>query len=277
MSNIKRLTESDLEKIIKKVIQEQSIKYGMKDSAGSTKIKNLQQKLDLKSASGKKMTTGYFGNLTASALLQKVPRLYKNKETVIDDRLYQQIMSSLPEPPRNQERRQQGQDVTVTNTKVGLNFNALWNNFPKGAAADQIFPGIFPELYKDMPESFKNACATRLSLALNNLGVKPIAQYKTMSDWSYQGVNYKKGLPITVRAKDTPNYLNSVFGPPSFKGPNTPENVDKYIKGKNAIFVITNVPRWSATGHVDVVNSKMQCGHACYLGEVGGILQAWYV
>lgn len=178
------------------------------------------------------------------------------------------------------------------NVVTSINFNNLWNNFPKNSKVSEIFPIIFPKEYEKYPESFGNACATRLSLALNKLGIKPTEQFKTQQVLEYDGVSYPKGLPITTMAKDTPEYLKNKFGQPSFKGENTQENIDKYLRGKNGIFTITNVPGWSASGHADIffdenVNSllsnisgynspRFNCGHSCHFGE-GGTIQVWFV
>ena len=165
------------------------------------------------------------------------------------------------------------------NLITSFKFNNLWQNFPKNSSANQIFPVIFPTPYKQFPDSFSNACATRLSLALNNLGVKPPLQFKTENPFTWQGVTYGKGLPITVRAKDTPTYLKNKFGKPSFVGENTMDNVNQHLKGKKGIFTITNVPGWTATGHADIFfndSNGFTCGHGCHFGA-GGTLQAWFV
>jgi hypothetical protein len=177
------------------------------------------------------------------------------------------------------------------NVVTSINFNNLWNNFPKNSSAYEIFPIIFPKEYEEFPEGFGNACATRLSLALNKLGIKPLEQFKTQQVFEYDGVSYPKGLPITTMAKDTPGYLKNKIGPPSFEGENTQENIDKYLKGKKGIFTITNVPGWSASGHADIFydenmnrvpglpgynSPRFNCGHSCSFGE-GGTIQAWFV
>jgi len=280
MKKIVKLSESDLEKLVSKVLIEaiggEPIKFGMKDEGGSTKIMDLQKSLKIKSPkTGGFISTGFFGELTAAALLSKVPDLYKGKNDVIDDNKYNKILAKLktqPEPVKD--------DSDKTNNVISsINFGSLWQNFPKNSSANQVFPIIFPTAYKQFPDSFSNLCATRLSLALNNVGVRPIAQFQTEKDLNWNGVTYKKGIPITVRAKSTPAYLKNKFGEPSITFDNTMENVDKYLKGKKGIFVITGVPGWSATGHADIFfndRNGFTCGHSCHFGE-GGKIQVWYV
>jgi hypothetical protein len=219
--------------------------------------------------------------LTEYDLSNLVRKVLKESET------RKQYLSEEPSKPGTPVPLKKPQNIVTS-----INFNSLWSNFPKNSSAYEIFPIIFPKEYEKFPDSFGNACATRLSLALNKLGVKPLEQFKTQQVFEYDGVSYPKGLPITTMAKDSPEYLKNKFGPPSFDGENTQENIDKELKGKKGIFVITNIPGWSASGHADIfydanVNSllsgisgyntpKFNCGHSCYFGE-GGKIQAWFV
>jgi len=276
------IMNSNISKLIKKILSEDAresvIKFGMKDKAGNTKIADLQRALKIKSArTNKFIVTGFFGDLTNDTLLQKVPDLYSGKNDVINDDKYNRIIAklkTLPDSPNERNDR-----TGNTNYISSINFNSLWKNFPKGSQAGEIFPIIFPTAYAQYPDSFANLCATRLSLALNNVGIKPTPQFKTEKDLNWGGVTYKKGQPITVRAKSTPQYLKNYFGNPSVTFENTEENAKKYLKGKKGIFVITGVPGWTATGHADIFfdnNNTFECGHSCYFGS-GGKLQAWFI
>jgi hypothetical protein len=165
------------------------------------------------------------------------------------------------------------------NMITSISFDDLWNNFPKNSTPYDIFPIIFPNEYQKSPGSFMNACATRLSLALNKVGVKPTLQFKTQQDLKYDGITYPKGIPITTSAIKTPPYLTSNFGEPSFVGENTMENINKYLKGQKGIFTITGVPGWRASGHADIFindNGEFKCGASCNFGS-GGTIQAWFV
>jgi hypothetical protein len=164
----------------------------------------------------------------------------------------------------------------ITEGVTGLDFSSLWNNFPKNSSAYEIFPNIIPKVFNSSPDSFQNACATRLSLALNNIGKRPYAHFITEKDWTYDGVLYPKGKPITTAAKNTPPYLTGLFGRPTYTFENTQENIQKYITGKDVVFVITNVPGWSASGHVDIHRKDGKCGQACHFDE-GGTMQAWVI
>lgn len=163
----------------------------------------------------------------------------------------------------------------LTESISSIDFNTLWQNFPGDASAEDIFPKILPKTYEKNPESFSNACATRMSLALNNVGIKPTTQYKTEKEFVWNGVKYQKGIPLTVRATSMKDYLTSKLGSPTFTMSNDDENeVKKKLAGRNAVFVITNVPGWSATGHVDIAASaggKTRCGNFCHFGEGGKI------
>lgn len=164
-----------------------------------------------------------------------------------------------------------------------FSFDSLWNNFPKDSSARDIYPVIFPKEYEKDPGTFGNACATRLSLTLNNLGLKPPRDWQTQQDFTWDGVTYKKGSHVVAAALRTPGYLKSLLGTPTFEGENTIENVKKHIYGKKAIFVLTKVPTFqTAKGHVDVVDytkkspvcaSKLN-ESSCYFGE-GGNLYVW--
>jgi hypothetical protein len=219
--------------------------------------------------------------LTEYDLSNLVRKVLKESET------RKQYLSEEPSKPGTPVPLKKPQNIVTS-----INFNNLWNNFPKNSSAYEIFPIIFPKEYEKFPEAFGNACATRLSLALNKLGIKPPGKFQTQQELEYDGVSYPKGLPITTAAKDSPEYLETKFGQPSFKGENTQENIDKYLRGKKGIFTITNVPGWSASGHADIfydanVNSllsgvsgyntpKFNCGHSCHFGD-GGTIQAWFV
>jgi hypothetical protein len=289
------MTNSQISKLIKKVLLEQVggtvIKFGMTDKGGSTKIRDLQKALKIKSPkTGGLISTGFFGGLTNAELLSKVPDLYNGKNDVIDDIKYNQILSKLKSQPETvvpkKKKPQQSNDVISSNNVISsINYNNLLRNFPKDSLASDIFPIIFPTAYKQFPKSFGNLCATRLSLALNNMGIRPPSQFETEKDLNWKGVTYKKGLPITVRAKDTPNYLKSKFGEPSLIMNNTLENTNKYLYGKKGIFVLTNVPGWTATGHADIFSSyfnglngekNFSCGKDCHFGE-GGKMQVWFI
>jgi hypothetical protein len=55
------------------------------------------------------------------------------------------------------------------------------------------------------------------------------------------------------------------------------ENVNKYLKGKNGILALSNVPGWGTVGHVDVFNSQFKCaGGDCHFGR-GGDLSIWVI
>jgi murein DD-endopeptidase MepM/ murein hydrolase activator NlpD len=260
-----KLTESDLSNLVRKVLKEsetkkhflseESLEYVVRSGDSLSKIaaKNNTTVSDIASANN-------ISNINAISVGQRL-KIPKGKSTP----------SPKPSP-----------SPTVPSDKnviTSIKFGNLWQNFPKNSQAKQIFPIIFPTPYKMFPDSFSNACATRLSLALNNLGIKPTSQFKTENELKYGGVSYPKGLPITVRAKDTPNYLKDKFGPPSFKGENTQENINKFLKGKKGIFTLTNVPGWSATGHADIFfdnKGQFSCGASCYFGA-GGTIQAWFI
>lgn len=276
------LKEDDIIKLVNNLISEQTsqIKYGMKDTDRNGKISNLQKLLNLKTSSGNPIVTGYFGDMTAKGLMTKVPDIYKSKNDVIDNNKYNQIVSKL----RQQSTQTKTNSTPTIKPKLtnniikSIKFSNLWNNFPKNSYGTDIFPKILPKQYKIAPKEFGNACATRLSLALNNLGIKPDSQFRTDNEFTWNGIKYKKGIPLTVTASATPKYLIRYFGQPSYDGPNNWDYINKYIKGKKAIFVLTKVPGWRATGHADILDSTKNfvCGSSCHFGE-GGRLQAWFL
>jgi LysM repeat protein len=181
---------------------------------------------------------------------------------------------SLNPKPEEKEKEQNTNKIIKS-----ISYDNLYNNFPKNSSAKDIFPVIFPKEYKERPHEFQNACATRLSLALNKVGVKPDSKFKTQQPLVYNGIKYDKGLPITASAVQTPPYLKRALGPPSFSGANKMDVLEKNLKGKKGIFVITKVPGWEASGHADIFSAEsgnFKCGYSCHFGQ-GGIIQAWFV
>lgn len=170
----------------------------------------------------------------------------------------------------------------ILNESTSIPFNSILSNFPDSLHGPDFFSKVLPKEYEEDSSKFFNACATRLSFALNNSGIKPnpIA-FRTQADYSDsvgpngKQLTLKKGSPLITSAVDMKKFLETTFGKPTktIKNDNK-ENVLKELGNMKGIFAITNVPNWTASGHVDVYRGNGMCGNKCNFGR-GGILYFW--
>lgn len=164
-----------------------------------------------------------------------------------------------------------------------LPFETISDNFPDNLDGTDFFSKVIPKIYEKAPDKFVNACASRLSLALNNAGYKPSpVAFRTQFDYTADGQNFKpvtypKGSSLVTSAVYMRDYLKSQFGKPTILMPNDDaQKVMDAIDGTKGMFVITNVPGWGASGHADIYRGGdgSDCGNNCHFGE-GGTLHFW--
>jgi hypothetical protein len=158
-----------------------------------------------------------------------------------------------------------------------LPFETISNNFPDNLDGTDFFSKVIPKIYEKSPDRFVNACASRLSLALNNAGYTPSpVAFKTQNDYSVDGKNYPKGSSLITSAIVMKDYLTKNFGKPLIVPNDDSQKVAEAINGVKGMFVITKVPGWGASGHADIYRGGdgSDCGNNCHFGE-GGTLYFW--
>ena len=167
-------------------------------------------------------------------------------------------------------------------------YSSFENNFPKlpypehpyyfkPMPANQVYNQVGGNLYNlymtnngdDGP--YKNACATRVSLTLNRLGI-----LIPNNSQSIQGGNMSgQTRYYIVNANIMADFLKKTFGNPapsnilSEPDCNDPQKVADFLKGKNGIYVIVNKnPKSKAdggagySGHVDLIKNGYVIGGA---------------
>lgn len=170
----------------------------------------------------------------------------------------------------------------VLNEGISIPFETISDNFPDNLQGPDFFSTIIPEIYQQAPNEFVNACATRMSFALNNAGYKPTPiAFNTLSDYSGavgkggKQLTLKKGSPLITSAVQMKTYLRSTFGKPTFEMSNDDkQKVLDALGDSKGVFVLTNVPGWRASGHAEIYRGNGECGNLCHFGE-GGTLTFW--
>lgn len=138
-------------------------------------------------------------------------------------------------------------------------FQDLWSNYPRLPAGEvyKLVGGEAHALYQENPKDYANACALRLSRALNYSGVD---LSKSAAGYKVAGSDGKRYL---LRVKDMIIFVKKNYGNPEIE--RTPEGVDirsEFLSKKGII--IFSVTGWiGATGHVTLWNGDT-CGDGCY-------------
>jgi hypothetical protein len=157
-------------------------------------------------------------------------------------------------------------------------FASFINSFPKlpypeypyyykTMPASQIYPlvgGPLNNLYVADPSTYRNACAIRLSLALNRLSFFIPNNAVTRRGADVNGV----ALYYFIQAKSVNDFMIKTFGDTSYKlegaDANNPKKVAEFLAGKNGIYVIVNNDDTIAgyTGHADLIINGYVIGGA---------------
>ncbi|MCM5527902.1 type VI secretion system amidase effector protein Tae4 [Parasegetibacter sp. NRK P23] len=126
------------------------------------------------------------------------------------------------------------------------------------------------------PISFSNACALRVSRALNNSGITiPAISNKTLT--GADGKNY------FYRAHDLAAWMRKTFTTyltvTGTQGGEFGQNFDSYLAGKKGIYImIPNYPaKFGASGHADFWDG-IKCVNGCYfnLSKYGGVYRVYF-
>ena len=156
--------------------------------------------------------------------------------------------------------------ASAGNRTINLRINRpkffdLWNNYPIATSAPQAYQLVGGDAYKlflENPNGYANACALRLSRAMNYGGM-PIKS--TEKGYHVKGGDGKNYL---LRVRDMINFVKTNFGEPDLiLKPKMKENVSVQLKNKKGV-IIFKVQGWEgATGHVTLWDG-MLCGDHCY-------------
>lgn len=142
-------------------------------------------------------------------------------------------------------------------------FNDLWSHYPVHMPAPDVYKlvgGQAYELYQENPISYANACALRLSRALNYGGME-ISQ-KT-SGYKIKGGDKKLYL---LRVKDMIDFVLKKYGKPDHIIKNDGYDHSKDFTGMKGILIF-KVKGWGdASGHVTLWNGS-DCGDHCYFSH----------
>ncbi|USE84081.1 type VI secretion system amidase effector protein Tae4 [Acinetobacter tibetensis] len=140
-------------------------------------------------------------------------------------------------------------------------FYELWKNYPIKMAAPDVYQTVGGQafaLYQENPTGYANACALRLSKALNYGGM-PIKQ--TTKGYKVKG---KDNKPYLLRVKEMISFVENNLGKADITlRPKNNEDVSSQLSNKKGI-IIFKVSGWGdATGHVTLWNGN-DCGDSCY-------------
>lgn len=139
-------------------------------------------------------------------------------------------------------------------------FSDLWNSYPVGMAAGDVYKlvgGNAYALYKENPADYANACALRLSRALNYGGLTITS---TATGYKVNGDDEKLYL---LRVKDMISFVKANFGAPDMEIDTEGLDQSWAFREKKGVLIF-NVSGWDrATGHVTLWNGS-DCGDSCY-------------
>ena len=170
----------------------------------------------------------------------------------------------------------------VLNESVNIPFESISDNFPDFLEGPDFFSKVIPKVYEQDPNGFVNACATRMSFALNNAGYSPSPiAFNTQEEYTSnvgkggKTVTLKKGSPLVTSAAQMKTYLTTTFGQPTLTMSNQDEQkVIEALGDLKGIFVLTGVPGWRASGHAEIYRGNNECGNSCHFGA-GGTISFW--
>lgn len=154
--------------------------------------------------------------------------------------------------------------VTDRSTSIQANrplFSSLWINYPVKMAAPDVYKNVGGQalaLFQDNPTGYANACALRLSKALNYGGM-PIKQ--TTKGYKVKGGDNKIYL---LRVKEMIAFIENNLGKADVTlQPKNNQDVSSQLVNKKGI-IIFKVSGWGdASGHVTLWNGN-DCGDSCY-------------
>ncbi len=144
--------------------------------------------------------------------------------------------------------------------------------YPKNAAgADMPAPEVYKlvggpiyKLYTEDPSSYANACALRVSQALNKSGIAIPAGKGT-----YKGADSNNYF---LSAGKLNTWMISYFGAPDISAKS---NFEAKLLGKQGIYIMApNYPgKFGATGHATLFDGISCIGNHCYFTATGGVYE----
>jgi len=137
----------------------------------------------------------------------------------------------------------------------------MLNNYPCSQTADDVYKLIGGKVYQNYlsdPAKYENACALRLSRALNYSGAE-IPFHKGQTGSGTDGKWY------FYRVSDLKNYLINTYGSVDLTGNSTT------MANQKGIFLFQNCVWSDATRHLDLWNGS-SCSNHCYWTQCGSAL-----
>nr|WP_298659750.1 type VI secretion system amidase effector protein Tae4 [uncultured Flavobacterium sp.] len=157
-------------------------------------------------------------------------------------------------------------------------WNAFNSSFPtiNGGymPAPEVYQLVGGQLYNshlNNPNAYSNACAIRVSRALNYSGVT-IPFISGQTETGADNKNY------FLNAKNLNAWMRKTFGVPTgsnhltgLQGGTNGENFPTLLSSKKGIYImIANYPGLFATGHADIINNS-HCPGECWFNPTGGV------
>jgi hypothetical protein len=157
-------------------------------------------------------------------------------------------------------------------------WSAFQNAFPTNngnyMAASQVYQLVGGQLYNshlNNPNAYSNACAIRVSRALNYSGVV-VPDIFGQTEKGADNKNY------FLNAKNLNQWMRKTFGIPigsnhitGAQGELYGVNFPSLLSGRKGIYImIANYPGLFATGHADIINNS-NCPGECWFNPKGGV------
>jgi hypothetical protein len=244
MKKIIRLTESDLARIVKRILNEISHPEGVEmPEVPTPEYEEILANLETGNEEDKNQ------QLTESRGVHK-------KKFKLTEREISKIAESVL------NRRNLLKEGQLTNSVV----DTMYSAHPGHIYGYDFFPQIIPQQYeatKDLPGYWANACASKVSMALHVAGYNTPGPYYTDVVW--KGV--PKGSRFTAKASSMVKVLTDFFGQPEVINlptpidPNTQYNaIPEKMKGRKGVYVISGGFGEGVSGHADVWNGSTSKG-----------------
>jgi len=151
-------------------------------------------------------------------------------------------------------------------------YQDFFNNFPNvdAPAVYTLIGGQILAHHQSDPANYSNACALRVSRALNYSGITIPALRGT--ETGSDGKNY------FLSAQNLNAWMRKTFGPPTdhftkAQGGTNGENFPSLIDGKKGIYSMV-ASGWVATGHADLFNGRY-CDRGCDITKYTQTIDIW--
>ncbi|MBS1916251.1 MAG: hypothetical protein JST87_08230 [Bacteroidetes bacterium] len=157
----------------------------------------------------------------------------------------------------------------------------MYTNYPKSATGDdlpgpqvyQLVGGQVYSLYNSNPSAYQNACALRVSRALNHSGVT----IPYIANQTYTGSDGKYYFLSSAKLF---NWMRKTFGAGNIvmtqsQGGVNGANFQSSLNGHQGIFIMQAAlpASFGALGHASLFNGTTCVGGHCYLNATGGVAQ----